>query len=134
MDLFGSGRALLLSGTAAAVPSPHLWLILTDPDASGQVLGVMVVSLKSFSDRTVLLAAGEHPFIRHESSVDFGSARRLKVSRLAAAAGDGRCRLLSDLTPELLRRVRAGLHASPRTVHHIRDYARARIQGHSDEA
>jgi len=134
MDLFGSGRALLLSGTAATAPSPHLWLILTDPDPNGQVLGVMVVSVKSFSDGTVLLAAGEHPFIRHESSVEFGGAKRLKVSRLAAAAGDGRCRLLSDTSPELLRRVRAGLLVSPRTVRHIRDYARARLQGQSDEA
>lgn len=123
MNLFCAGRAVLLVG--GAVGKPHLWFVLTDPDPStDQVLWVMMVSAKPHTDDTVVIVAGDHPFVQWESNVDYGSARFVPVSKLASASAQGRLRLQQDMSPGLLARVRAGLLASSRTIHEIKDRCR----------
>ncbi|MDP3940568.1 MAG: hypothetical protein Q8R92_20845 [Deltaproteobacteria bacterium] len=126
MEFFKAGSAIILSGYP--VGSPHLWFVLTDPDSeSDQVVAVMVVTVRGHTDRTVTLSAGDHPFIRHDSSLDFGGTKRFQTARLNAALRSGRCELSENMTAALLGKVRAGLLASPRTPHHIIDYCRDRF-------
>src|SRR5712671_3962923 len=126
MEFFKAGRAVLLSGPPVA--APHLWLILTDPDPeSDQVVAVMVVSKRAYTDRTVTLSLGEHPFIQHDSSLDYGGTKRFHVSRLRAALRGGRCELRENMSSSLLEKARAGLLASSRTPYHMIDYCRARF-------
>lgn len=121
MEFFRAGRAFILAG--AAVGPPHLWFVLTDPDPS-KVVAVRVVTARPHTDKTVVLGAGDHPFIRHESNVDYGSATFLVVSKLQSALEAGRCHPEPDMSPDLLERVRRGLLASPRTIHAIAEYCR----------
>jgi hypothetical protein len=126
VELVRAGRALLLAG--APVGAPHLWLVLTDPDPeNGLVVMVMVVTSRPHTDKTVTLSPADHPFIHHESNVDFGSARFFPVSRLNAALKKGRCQLQADASARLLNTVRAGLLKSPRTIHAVADYCRTRF-------
>jgi hypothetical protein len=69
--LLHAGRALLVRDAAMGT---HLWFVVTDPDPHAMVL-VMLVSVKPHTDRTLVLEEGDHPFVRHPSSVDFGTAR-----------------------------------------------------------
>ncbi len=120
MDFFCAGRAFLLAG--GLVGAPHLWFVLTDPDpVSHQVVIVMLVSAKAHTDKTVVLRAGDHPWVRHESNVDFGSARPIPVSKLMDANSSNRLVLQDDMSKELLAVVRAGLLASSRTIHAVKD-------------
>ena len=123
MDILGAGRTIYLRGTPSNVPSPHVWFILTDPDRD-RVVAVMIQSVKSFTDDTLVLVAGDHPFVRHETAVQYGTANYFSVRRLLEACAQNRCTLLEDMSAGLLARVRAGLLASPRTVHAIMDYCR----------
>ena len=126
MEFFHAGSAIVLTGHP--VPKTHLWLILTDPDPeTDQVVAAMVVSRRAHTDRTVTLVAGDHSFITHESSVDYGGVKRLQIARLKAALKSGRCELTEDMKEGLLQRVRAGLFASPRTPHHMIDYCKERF-------
>jgi hypothetical protein len=61
----------------------HLWFVLTDrnPDRNSMVL-VMLVTVKMHTDRTLHLHVGDHPFVRHESAVDFGTATYVPPPRL----------------------------------------------------
>jgi len=87
----------------------------------------MVVSRRPHTDKTLTLVPGDHPFIAHESSVDYGGVKRLQTARLKAALKGGRCELKEDMNEGLLQRVRAGLFASPRTPHHMIDYCKTRV-------
>ena len=71
MRLLRAGRALLIRDAAMGT---HLWFVVTNPDPHAMVL-VMLVSLKPHTDRTLVLDQGDHPFVDHPSSVDFGTLR-----------------------------------------------------------
>lgn len=123
MRLLRAGRALLVRDAAMGT---HLWFVVTDPDPHAMVL-VMLVSLKPHTDRTLVLDQGDHPFVDHPSSVDFGTARYFPAAKLEAALASGRANLHSDMSPALLERVRTGLLASARTPNEIADYCRAKF-------
>lgn len=126
MEFFRAGSAIVLSGHP--VPQPHLWFILTDPDPeTDQIAAAMVVTVRPHTDKTVILSASEHPFIEHDSSVDYGGCRRFQIARLKTSLRNGRCELREDMSTELLAKVRAGVVASPRTPHHMKDYCRGRF-------
>lgn len=121
MHLVRAGSTLYLSEHPGA--NPHLWLVLTDPYGTPpEVVAVMVRTPKIFTDETVLLEVGDHPFIEHKSCVHFSSAQRFRVDAILMRAADGHCELRADMTKKLLARVRAGLLASPFTVYAVRDY------------
>jgi hypothetical protein len=121
MNVIRAGASLLLA--EPPLYKPHLWFVLTDPQGkSEQVVVVMVRTVTRFTDPTVVLKPGEHPFIRHDSAVHYSTARWLSVSRILAAMRDGRCHLKEDLSAALLARVRKGLLVSPFTINALRDH------------
>lgn len=122
MDFIRAGRSLLLS--EPPLYEPHLWFVLTDPNHAGKVVAVMMRSAKAYTDPTLVLDVGDHPFIRHASAVHYSTAQLLSVSEIRAALKSGRCHPKEDMTRELLKRVRAGLIVSPRTVRVLSNYCR----------
>lgn len=126
MIVIGAGRAMLFRPPGDA--APHLWLVLTEPDGqSPKVVAAAVRTLRPYSDRTVVLQVGDHPFIKHDSTVDYGSARYFRVDKIVAAMKRGTCHLRSDLAPAVLGRVQRGLLESPHTIHEIKRYCRQRF-------
>jgi hypothetical protein len=123
VTLIVAGSALLLSErTDLGVEKPHLWLVLTDPRGQPPfVYAVMVRTRTRFTDDTLVLLPGDHPFIKHESSVHYSSAQRFRIDLLEDAIARGRCHPRDPMSRTLLHRVRAGLLASPYTVHAVRD-------------
>lgn len=120
-----AGHAFLVSGSPFT-PTPHLWLILTDPDpVTTKVLAVMVVTARAHTDKTVLLVAQEHEFLKHDSHVDYSSAILVAVSRIQDCIDNGSCHEQPDMSPALLKKVRKGLLTSPRTIHYFADHCRA---------
>src|ERR1035437_7730874 len=104
---------------------PHLWLVLTDPDPKTTlIITVMVVTERPHTDRTVVLEPGDHSFIRHRSSIDYGSARYVPISKMSGILRNSAANWQPDMTPKLLARVRQGLLASPRTINAIADDCR----------
>ena len=61
----------------------HLHVVLTYPNDEDQVLVVSLTSLKSKSDTTVVLQAGDHPFIRHDTVVEYRKATATSARILA---------------------------------------------------
>lgn len=88
----------------------------------------MVKTLKHHADETLVLRSGDHPFIRHPSSVHYSTAQCFKVSSIVAAMTDGRCHLKEDMTEELLGRARGGLVESPYAVHAMKRYLEDQVR------
>jgi hypothetical protein len=124
VNLITAGRAFLVSGPHFNA-APHLWFVLTDPSLTDErLVAVMVVTARSHTDATVLLQVGDHPFIRHDSNVDYGGAILVHVSKFERAMASGRCHLQPDMDRALLDRVRKGLLNSSRTVHWLIEHCR----------
>jgi hypothetical protein len=123
MDVIAAGRTIWLS--EPPVSKPHLWLVLTDViPAPPRVVAVMLRTATRFTDPTLILQPGDHPFIRHASSVHYSSATFLSLGRIGVALRTGNAHLREDMSEQLLERVRAGLLQSPFTVHAVRDFCR----------
>lgn len=103
----------------------HLWFVLTDPDKkTGKVVAVMLVTATQNTDKTVALAPGDHPFIKRESNVSYGSAQFFTAEILDANIQAGLAKQMPDMSPVLLKKVRDGLLNSSRTAHYMTDYCR----------
>lgn len=126
MNVIGAGKSLLLA--EPPLYKPHLWFVLTDPEGNPEkVVAVMVRTATRFTDSTVVLRSGDHPFVKHDSSVHYSTAQYLSISGLTKAIKSGRCHPKADMSQQLLDRVRHGLLESPFTVNAIRDYCRSRF-------
>ncbi len=55
--------------------TPHLWIIVTQPDPQTHECAIVsVTTLRNSKDQTVILRVGDHPFIRHDSTIFYGDA------------------------------------------------------------
>ena len=122
-----AGKTFLFKGTTDS--KSHLWFTLTDAvDGGGDFLAVPLRTSKSFSDPTLPLSAGDHPFIKHESSVHFSDARIFKAAKLKAALENKTATWHQDASAELMKRLTEGLLKSPYTVPAIREYCRVKLK------
>lgn len=101
----------------------HCWVMILKVANGRQFVGVMLVTARPHSDTTVILHPGDHPFISRPTSVDYGSAKPLVISKLEEWIGARRALPQEPLTAELLARVAAGLCQSSRTPNHVRELA-----------
>ena len=125
MEIIRAGRTLLLLLHKIPQSKPHLWFVLTDPtEKLPEVVAVMVRTLRSFTDKTVILDVGDHPFIRRPSSVQYSSAEFFRINAIQHSILRRHCYLREDMSPDLLQQVRQGLFNSHFTVNAIRDYCR----------
>jgi hypothetical protein len=123
VEVFCAGRAFVLAG--GPVGKPHLFFVLTDPDPkTKKVIVVMLVTAKRYTDKTVSLVVGDHPWVRHDSDVEFGTARPMPLSKLAQALRRADLHLQEDLSAPILEKIRQGLLTSSRTIHDVKEYCR----------
>jgi hypothetical protein len=68
---FRAGDCFVITGYNA-----HLWLVLSDPSADcDNIVIVNITTLESYKDRTCVLSADDHPWIKHSSCVNFSASR-----------------------------------------------------------
>lgn len=88
---------------------PHLWIVVTTPDANGGVLILSVTTLQEWErDLTCVLKAGEHPFVTKESVISYQHARIRNVSLLEKMQEQGRHKPYPPASDGLVKRIRAG--------------------------
>ncbi len=100
----------------------HLFAILLDPikvDGYGsqpQVLLASVMSIKPgiILDDSCLLGPGDHPFIEHDSFVDYRYTRLETAQHIEGRIDDGVYVLKEPCSPELIRRIIQGAMKSRR--------------------
>jgi hypothetical protein len=88
---------------------------VTEPNENGVVVIVNVTTHSPDKDGTVILDEGDHPFMRHPSSVYYALARLSSWAMIQKAIGNGLVVLQEPMTDSLLDRVRQGGLKSPFT-------------------
>src|ERR1051326_4869644 len=99
----------------------HLWFVINDPSAHGDVaLIVNVSTVRPNAETTCLLQRGEHPFIQHDSYVRYGSARGTNAADLDRLVKSRRLKPHQATSKMLLEKIRAGAKASPLLAEELR--------------
>lgn len=103
---------------------PHLWVVVTAPNEKGELVIVSITTLRHDGDQTVILQRGDHPFIRHQSTVFFGDAMIVEVERLHQWIEAGIAQPQPTCTAELAKLIQDGIFASDYTPNKIIDFCR----------
>lgn len=113
--MLGKGDTILMPKQSGQ--TPHLWVFLTDRDLNGKAVAVNITTKQSYSETTVVLQAGEHSFVIHESVAFYTDARELNVAMaetlLASPQANFICLQKDSCTSHLLDKLQKGLLTSP---------------------
>jgi hypothetical protein len=89
----------------------HLWLVISDVDASGRVVIVSILSYQPHYDQACILEPGDHPFVKHSTCVEYPTARLIPLARLNAMEVAGTLRPKAAMSADLLARIRSAAAA-----------------------
>ena len=85
----------------------HLWMVVSDPRRNaGQVVIVRFLSFRDGLEETLILTSGEHPFVKHNTCVDYAAALLVSDTTLEELRKAKRLKLKQDLSPKLLADIR----------------------------
>ena len=104
----------------STVDGGHPWVIITEPDESGEVVCATFTTRRDRSDATTICQAGEHPFFRHETVVAHNQCLQYTTAMIEEYFEDGTFVAREPCAPALLRKVRDGIMASEFTPKYIR--------------
>jgi hypothetical protein len=83
----------------------HLWVIISDPAIDPQrIIIVPFITYQRYYDQSCIVQAGEHPFVKHKTLVNYSVAAIATLDELQAAPG---LKVKEALSDELLQRIRA---------------------------
>ncbi len=107
----------------------HLWIFVIEPNSSGLALMVNLTSKKSHSvDLTVVLNVGDHPFITHETVVNFIDATDVNIGLIDQAVQMGQAKLHSPCSKVLLEKIQKGFISSPFTKNKLKTHLKSRLK------
>ncbi len=109
------------AGDTFRIPEPgtsldsHLWVVISDPAIDpARLLIVNFTTQRKDSDPACILQAGEHPFVHHETCVNYGGAKVVSVAQIQTLLKKGLLSSHAALSDVLLKRIRDGAAASER--------------------
>jgi hypothetical protein len=111
-----------------AHPYNHLYVVCSDPAAdSARVLLVSLTTFKPKEETCCIIAAGEHPFVRHRTCVRYKDARIASVESILKLVSMSQMDRREPVSTELLARIRAGACQSD----YLPEECRRLLQGQS---
>ena len=118
---------MLNCGDALLIPAPglgntHLWVVITAPDP--RCIIVNLTTLRLNRDQTVVLQAGDHPFVKHQTAVLYSDARIVDANALEAQVLARTAQLHQPCPVPTLRLIQAGITASPYTPRKVEEFFR----------
>ncbi|OLE54423.1 MAG: hypothetical protein AUG51_08475 [Acidobacteria bacterium 13_1_20CM_3_53_8] len=114
--------------TAKKNLSKHLYVILTEPAGDPPTVAIANITSTNIADKTVVLEVGDHPFIKKTSYINYSEATVITVEQLRAIMEeDVGVRYKDDASPELLKRIRDGVQASPFTTPKFQRYCQGKF-------
>ena len=99
----------------------HLWIVVSAP-SEGEVVTVSVSTKRKNSEPLMLLQNGDHPFIRHDSVIDYKFSRIRIVDDIETAIRNGVAKTRERISEVILKRVQSGLLDSDFTPNGVRHY------------
>jgi hypothetical protein len=93
----------------------HLWVVISDPALDPEnVVIVNLTSLDSEKEQACVLRRGDHPWIRHDTCVNYHDAVIATLEKLTAAKKIKAIAMQARMKPAVLARIRQGVADSQR--------------------
>ena len=121
--MLNRGDTLLIPAPGAE-ETPHLWIIVTDPDPLCVI--VCLSTLRYNKDQTVVLRRGEHAFVEHDTAVLCEYAKIADSNHLERRVLDGLVLPHQKCSSQVLKLVQDGILASPNTPPKVERFFRER--------
>ena len=109
------------AGGTFHIPQPgtsldsHLWVVISDPRIDQEkILIVNFTTLRADSDRACTLQAGEHPFVKHATCVNYAGAKVVSKAQIDTLMNNDLLSAHAPVSAGLLQRMREGAAASER--------------------
>lgn len=99
----------------------HLFVVITDPDEHEEVVLASLSSVHARSDTACIVRPGDHPFVRHESCIEYRYCRTERISHLTPLLESGYFTRCDDASDELVERIVDGAWTSEHTRRRILD-------------
>lgn len=88
----------------------HLWVIISEPDVDPDRVAVAAFTTwEDYKDDSCILEAGDHPFIRHTTCIDYrGPGSLLSAADIEQRIQRGQIKLREPVGRDVLARIREG--------------------------
>lgn len=100
----------------------HLHVVLTAPSLAREVVTACISTRRRRSESLVCVRAGEHPFVTSESVVPYHFSAIRTCAAIESSVKNGTARPKEKASPELVRKMQAGLIDSDFTPPGVRAY------------
>lgn len=85
----------------------HLWMVISDPNFDPDHLVVVCfLSWQAHYDQACIVRTGDHPFIKHDTCINYPAAKLVSLARLELLVVQGKIKPKLPLSPALLDRIR----------------------------
>jgi hypothetical protein len=111
--------------------SYHLHIVVSDADKDGDAIVVSVSTIYRLADRTVIVKAHEHSWLRHDSYVAYGFAKLQKVAEIEARLAVRPNMKKDPCSASLLTRIQEGITQSEQTENGVKHFYRELHPGSS---
>lgn len=106
----------------------HLWIVITAPTAEAAEVGIVnLTSRNPPCDDTCIVTHEEHPFVHHDSIIEYRRGKLVANHVLDSAYDHGYLRMHQRASPELLRRIQEGALTSRHTKQALQAAVRATL-------
>lgn len=91
----------------------HLWIIISDTDTDpDELVIVCLLSWQEYHDQACILHPGDHPFVKHDTCVNYPSATLAHRTKLESLLKAGNLKAKAPVSAELLGRIRMAVSES----------------------
>ena len=115
------GKTYLLYDDDDPASKPHLHVVISDPNASNQIVLVSVTTQRAKSDMMTPLAAGIHPFIVNASVISYNYSKMMTCDQLQKLIDTGAAIPKADAREELVRRAQDGMQETRRAAPEVKE-------------
>ncbi len=102
----------------------HLHIIASEADRDGYVIVLSVSSMYRFADRTTLLKASDHPWLKHDSYIAYNFAKVQKAAMIESRLARLPRMIQQPCSDALLKRVQAGILESEQSENGVKNFYR----------
>jgi hypothetical protein len=93
----------------------HLWVVLSDPNLDPEhVLIVNLTTLDERKEKVCILKPGEHPWVQHDTCVNYADSVVTTLAKLNAARVGGAVTMHARLSASVLKKMRDAAMESER--------------------
>lgn len=119
------GETFLLFDDENFTGTPHLHIVITEPDETGWLVLVSVTTRRAKSDTMVCLDAGDHPFITHPSVITYAYSEIITVTKLTEMIANGDATPKKRASDALVARAQRGMLETDRAPREVQQLFRS---------